>query len=187
LDSAVAASTINIANVITMGRVIAVPVIFWLLINGHAKFAFFVFCAAGASDAIDGYLARHFNQKTDVGAYLDPIADKLLIVSIYIALGVRAELPLWLVLAVVSRDILILGGVMIAWIMNHPIDIKPVPISKLNTVAQIVLAALVLCDDAFALGLETYRNVMIVVTGALTAASLLIYMRSWLAHMNASA
>lgn len=178
------ASTINIANFITMGRVIAVPVIFWLLLNGSSELAFFVFCAAGISDAVDGFIARYFNQKTELGAYLDPIADKLLIVSIYIALGVKAEIPLWLVIAVVSRDLLILGGVMLTWLMERPIDIKPVLVSKLNTVAQILLAALVLADEAFFLGLGTARTVMVVVTGVLTFASLLVYMREWLQHMN---
>ncbi|MFM2423606.1 MAG: hypothetical protein RL291_2136 [Pseudomonadota bacterium] len=181
------ASTINIANVITMGRLIAVPVIFWLLITGNNKLAFFVFCAAGVSDAIDGFIARYFNQKTELGAYLDPIADKLLIVSIYIALGVSKELPLWLVIAVVSRDFLILGGVLLAWLMNHPIDIKPVRVSKLNTGAQLLLAALVLCDEAFQLNLDGTRWVLIIITAVLTVASLLIYMREWLRHMNSPA
>jgi cardiolipin synthase (CMP-forming) len=184
-DETVTASTINVANFITMGRVIAVPVIFWLLLNGNSRLAFFVFLAAGISDAVDGFVAKRFNQKTELGAYLDPIADKLLIVSIYIALGVRAEIPLWLVIAVVSRDLLILGGVMIAWLMNHPIDIKPHAVSKLNTAAQITLAALVLCDEAFFLGLDTARLVMVVVTAALTAASFVIYMLEFLKHMNA--
>ena len=99
---------INIPNFITLARVLSVPVIFWLLVNGNSRIAFFVFLCAGISDAVDGYLAKRFKWTTELGAYLDPLADKLLIVSIYIALGVSNEIPLWLVIAVVSRDILIL-------------------------------------------------------------------------------
>ena len=89
--------------------------------------------------------------RTELGSYLDPLADKLLIVSIFIALGVRGELPLWLVIAVVSRDILIVAAVLLAWLLDQRVRIKPLAISKANTLAQIVLAATVLADEAFAL------------------------------------
>ena len=125
----------------------SVPVIFWLLVTGQNKIAFFVFVAAGISDAVDGYLAKRFDWTTELGAYLDPLADKLLIVSIFIALGVRGELPLWLVIAVVSRDILIVAAVLLAWLLDQPVRIKPLAISKANTLAQIVLAATVLADE----------------------------------------
>ncbi len=83
-----------------------------------------------------------------------PLADKLLIVSIYIALGVSQEIPLWLVIAVVSRDILILLAVLVSWLMDHPVRIKPLAVSKINTAAQLVLAATVLADEGFGLGLD---------------------------------
>ena len=110
---------INIPNFITLGRIISVPVIFWLLLSGQSKIAFFVFVCAGISDAVDGYLAKRFDWTTELGSYLDPLADKLLIVSIFIALGVRNELPLWLVIAVVSRDILIVAAVLLAWLLEQ--------------------------------------------------------------------
>ena len=99
----------------------SVPVIFWLLLTGRTQAAFLIFVCAGISDAVDGYLAKRFDWRTELGAYLDPLADKLLIVSIYIALGVRAELPLWLVIMVVSRDILIVVAVMLSWLMDQPV------------------------------------------------------------------
>ena len=77
---------LNLPNLITVGRVILVPVVFWLLITGQTEWAFIVFIIAGVSDAVDGYLAKTFNWKTELGAYLDPLADKLLIVSIFLAL-----------------------------------------------------------------------------------------------------
>ena len=176
--------TINIPNFITLGRVISVPVVFWLLLTGESKLAFIVFVAAGISDAVDGYLAKRFDWRTELGAYLDPLADKLLIVSIFIALGVKAELPLWLVIAVVSRDILIVLAIMLSWLLDHPVRIKPLVVSKANTVAQLVLASLVLADEGFLLGLDTLRIVMVWVTGVLTLASLAAYLKAWLRHMT---
>jgi cardiolipin synthase len=174
---------INVPNFITLARVLSVPVIFWLLVNGNSKIAFFVFVCAGISDAVDGYLAKRFNWTTELGAYLDPLADKLLIVSIYIALGVSQEIPLWLVIAVVSRDILILLAVLISWIMDHPVRIKPLAISKINTAAQLILASTVLADEGFMLGLETTRLVLVWITAASTILSLVAYLKAWLMHM----
>jgi cardiolipin synthase (CMP-forming) len=175
---------INIPNFITLGRIISVPVIFWLLLSGQSKFAFFVFVCAGISDAVDGYLAKRFNWGTELGSYLDPLADKLLIVSIFIALGVRNELPLWLVVAVVSRDILIVAAVLLAWLLEQRVRIKPLAVSKANTMMQILLAATVLADGAFGLGLDTTRVVLVWITGALTLLSLTAYLRAWFMHMT---
>jgi cardiolipin synthase len=174
---------VNIPNFITLARVLSVPVIFWLLVSGNSRLAFIVFVCAGVSDAIDGYLAKRFNWKTELGAYLDPLADKLLIVSIYIALGVSNEIPLWLVIAVVSRDILILLAVLLSWLLARPLHIKPLTISKINTAAQIVLAATVLADEAFALGLDIIRLVLVWITAASTVLSLAAYIKAWLPHM----
>lgn len=174
---------INIPNFITIGRIISVPMIFWLLLTGQNGIAFFVFVCAGLSDAVDGWLAKRFNWTSELGAYLDPLADKLLIVSIFIALGVRGELPLWLVIAVVSRDILIVAAVLLAWLLDQPVRIKPLTVSKLNTLMQIVLAATVLADKAFDLSLDTTRIVLVWLTGALTLLSLAAYLRAWFMHM----
>lgn len=174
---------INLPNFITLGRVISVPFVFWLLLSGEAKMAFLLFVAAGVSDAVDGFLAKRFNWQTTLGAYLDPLADKLLIVSIYIALGAREQIPLWLVIAVVSRDVLILAAVMLSWLLDHPVVIKPLLVSKLNTAAQLILASTVLADEGFELGLKPIRMALSVVTAVLTVASLGAYLRAWLAHM----
>jgi cardiolipin synthase len=175
---------INIPNFITLGRIISVPVIFWLLLSGQNRIAFVVFLCAGISDAVDGYLAKRFNWSTELGSYLDPLADKLLIVSIFIALGVREELPLWLVIAVVSRDILIVAAVLLAWLLDQPVRIRPLAVSKANTLMQIALAATVLADIGFNLGLETVRLYLVWTTAALTLLSLAAYLRAWFAHMT---
>lgn len=174
----------NIPNFITLARVMSVPVIFWLLVNGHARGAFIVFLLAGVSDAIDGFLAKRYGWTSELGAYLDPLADKILIVSIYIALAVGDHIPLWLVVAVVSRDILILLAVLLSWLMDRPFLIKPVAVSKLNTASQIVLATAVLADNAFDLKLAMTREVLVWTTGALTFLSLAAYVRTWVHHMT---
>ncbi|MGD9783045.1 MAG: CDP-alcohol phosphatidyltransferase family protein [Hyphomicrobiaceae bacterium] len=174
----------SIPNLITLGRVILVPVVFWLLLSGQMQAAFFVFVVAGISDGVDGYLAKRFDWTTELGAYLDPLADKLLLVCIFIALGVAGHLPSWLVIAVVSRDVLIVMGVILAWVLNNPVVIHPLVVSKANTVAQILLAALVMADEGFALDLSGPRMAMVWLTAALVVTSLAAYIRAWLSHMS---
>lgn len=173
----------SIPNVITLGRIILVPVIFWLLIIGNTQAAFIAFVCAGISDAVDGFLAKRFKLQTELGSYLDPMADKLLITSVYIALGVAAKLPSWLVVAVVSRDILIVVGVLLAWLIGKPVRMQPLAVSKANTAAQIALAACVLADEGFQLGFGIVREALVWITGTLTLVSLAFYLREWVAHM----
>jgi len=175
---------LNLPNLITLGRVILVPLVFWLLVTGQTQAAFFAFIVAGISDGVDGYLAKTFGWTTELGAYLDPLADKLLIVCIFLALGVGGDLPLWLVIAVVSRDILIVIAIILSWLLGNPVRIRPLAVSKANTLAQIILAGTVLADEGFGLGLGAVRFVLVWVTGALTIASLAAYLRSWLLHMS---
>lgn len=174
----------NPPNLITVGRAVLVPVVFWLLITGRMQTAFFVFVVAGISDALDGFLAKRYGWKTELGAYLDPLADKFLIVSIFIALGVLGELPSWLVIAVVSRDILIIIAVIVSWLLANPVRIRPLIVSKANTAVQIMLAATVLADAGFDLGLATLRSLLVWLTAALTVVSLAAYIRAWLGHMG---
>jgi len=175
---------LTIPNFITLGRVILVPVVFWLLVTSQIRLAFFAFVVAGISDAVDGFLAKRYSWQSELGAYLDPLADKLLVVCIFIALGVLDKLPSWLVIAVVSRDVLIVIGVLLVWFLGAAMTIKPAGVSKANTAAQIVLAATVLADEGFGLGLGTLRTVLVWVTAALTIASLVNYMGAWVRIMT---
>lgn len=174
----------TIPNLITIGRLLLVPVIIWLTLIGQPVTAFTVFVIAGVSDAIDGFLARQFDLHSDLGAYLDPIADKALLVSIYVALAVIAEIPLWVTIAVVSRDMLIVGGVLLSWMLGRPIAMAPRAVSKINTAMQIVLAAVVLGDLAFTIDLSAFRTLLIYLVGISTAASAAVYMVEWLRHMG---
>lgn len=162
---------------------ILVPVVFWLLVSGRIEAAFVLFVVAGISDAVDGYLAKRFHLQTELGAYLDPLADKLLIVSIFVALGVLGELPSWLVIGVVSRDLLIVMAVVLSWLLDNPVHIKPLIVSKINTVTQILLAAAVLADEGFGLGIADIRTALVWAAALSTVASLIAYMQAWLAHM----
>jgi len=145
--------------------------------------AFVLFLLAGVSDAADGYLAKRFQWRTELGSYLDPIADKLLLMSIYVTLGFSNHLPAWLVIAVVSRDILIIGAFLLSWVLSRPVPIHPLLVSKANTLAQIVLAGLVLAELGLGLGLEELVAVLIPVTGTLTILSAGAYFLGWLKHM----
>lgn len=173
----------NLPNLISLTRAILVPVVFWLLLSDRVQAAFFVFVLAGLSDALDGFLAKRFGWQTELGAYLDPLADKLLVTCIFVAMGVLGELPSWLVIAVVSRDVLIVIAVLLSWLLGRPLAIRPLAVSKANTVAQLVLAATVLADTGFGLGLVTLKMMLIWITAVLTLASLAAYIQAWLRHM----
>jgi len=174
----------NLPNAITIGRVLLVPCVFWLVATGHDVYAFVLFVIAGVSDALDGFIAKRWNMESELGAYLDPLADKLLIVSVFVAMAAIGSLPLWLVTVVVTRDLLIIAAVLLAWLMNHPVAIRPFQISKATTFAQIFLAATVMAERAFSLGLGELVTVLVWITGVLTALSLATYLWAWLQHMG---
>ncbi len=174
----------NIPNTLTLARIVSVPLVVWLIITHEMSAAFVLFLLAGLSDAADGYLAKRFGWHTELGAYLDPIADKALLVSIYITLGLSGHLPAWLVIAVVSRDILIIGAFILSWMLSRPVTVYPLLVSKANTLSQIVLAGLVLADElGLGLGLEPMVTVFVWITGALTILSASAYFWTWLRHM----
>ena len=134
----------SIPNFITLGRLLSVPLAIWLVLDGAMGFAFWIFVAAGVSDAVDGYIAKHFDQRSRLGALLDPLADKALLISMYVTLGVAEHLPSWLVILVVFRDALIIGGFLLATAVAQTMPIQPLAVSKLNTALQIALVAVVL-------------------------------------------
>lgn len=175
----------TLPNLITVGRLVLVPLVVAMIAQGRWTVAFVLFAAAGLSDAVDGFIARRFDMRSEFGAYLDPLADKALLVSIYVTLAVQAVLPSWLAIAVVSRDLMIVAAILVSWLMARPVDIVPLAISKLNTAVQIAFAALVLGAIAFhgAPGwLEPWGAGLVV---ALTVASAAAYLAGWLRHMAA--
>ena len=176
----------SIPNLITLGRILLVPVVVWAITAGEMRVAFVLFLAAGITDAVDGFLAKRFGMATELGAYLDPLADKAMLVSIYVALGITDAVPRWLVILVVSRDIMIVSAVILSWLVDKPVPLKPLRVSKLNTVAQIALACVVMA----ALGFEFDASLAVMaLTGVVTALTLLsigFYVAEWVRHMNAA-
>ena len=186
MGPAAGGAVLNLPNLITIARILMVPVVIWAIGSNEMQAAFLLFLIAGLSDAVDGFLAKRFGMTSELGAHLDPLADKVLIVSIYISLGITEAVPRWLVILVVSRDILIIGGIMLAWFLGKPMRVKPALVSKLNTVAQIVFACLVLGELAFQVEFEGLQNLIMASVAALTLASIGFYMREWVVHMNAA-
>ena len=172
----------NLPNLITILRLLLVPVIVFLMLKGLMGAAFLVFLVAGISDAVDGMLAKRLDQVTKLGTYLDPIADKVLLVSIYVTLGAGDHLPVWLVILVVSRDLLIVGGALLSHAMDLALRIQPLLISKINTTAQIALAAIVLGELGLDLDLDADVLVtpVVVVVAATTVLSGANYLVQWL-------
>jgi len=175
---------VTIPNLITLIRLVFVPATVWFLISGYYGWAFGLFVAAGLGDALDGTIARQFRMVSQLGRILDPLADKALLISIYVTLAILLHIPAWLAIMIVSRDLLIVLGVMLSWALDWPVEMRPLPISKVNTSAQIVLAAVVLGDLAFALHLDTLRTILTILVAALTVASASAYLINWVRHMG---
>jgi cardiolipin synthase len=178
---------LTIPNLITLGRILLVPIVVWAIASGAMLAAFLLFVAAGVSDAVDGFLAKRLRQTSELGAYLDPLADKALIVSIYVTLGIIGEIPRWLVILVVSRDIMIIGGVILSWLLGSPVRMKPLWVSKFNTVAQILFASLVLASLGFEFTVEPLRIALMAAVAVLTLLSVAFYVAEWMRHMNSAA
>ena len=172
----------SMPNLITLARLISVPLIIQLILTGSFGWAFVVFLLAGISDAVDGYIAKTFNQVSTLGIYLDPIADKALIMSVYVALGLSGRIDGLVVLLVVFRDILIIGGVVLLFILKRQTEVSPALVSKFNTGAQIFLATIVLAQAA----LDLEMALLIELTGygviATTVASGAWYLVVWVRH-----
>jgi len=152
VNQAAKAGLFNLANMITFARLCAVPMAFWLVLEHRTGQAFWLFLAAGLSDALDGWLARRYGGNA-VGAIMDPVADKALLVTMFITLAAVGALPDWLAILVVFRDLLIVGGVVALTVMGQAPRIRPMYISKVNTVLQIVLVAVTLLQNGFAVAI----------------------------------
>jgi cardiolipin synthase (CMP-forming) len=135
---------LTLPNLITFARLCAVPLAVWLVIEARPGSAFALFVAAGLSDAIDGWLARRNGGGSSVGALLDPVADKALLVTMYATLAAVSDMPVWLAILVVFRDLVIVGGVIVLGLLGRPVVIRPLFVSKVNTTLQIVLVAMTL-------------------------------------------
>lgn len=142
----------DIPNLITIGRIVLVIPVTWALLDGHYALALVLFFVAGFSDALDGFLAKHYHWTSRLGALLDPLADKALLISCYAALTWNSLLPVWLLALVVLRDVVIVAGAVLYNYRVERLDAQPTLVSKLNTLLQIVLVLLVIFNQATGYG-----------------------------------
>ena len=168
---------INLPNLISLGRLLLVPLAIWLILGGRYGAAFWVFIVAGVSDALDGFIAKHFDRRTRLGALLDPVADKALLVSVYVTLGVAHQLWTSLVIIVVFRDVVIVGGFLLIQAFAVPKKYDPLYISKINTGLQIALVAFVLARlglGADAGGIDVALSYAVIATTILSGLSYVV-------------
>jgi cardiolipin synthase (CMP-forming) len=172
---------LNLPNLITLARLLAVPLTIWLILGGRYGTAFWVFGAAGLSDALDGYIAKRFDCRTKLGALLDPIADKALLVSVYLALGYAGELRNWLVILVVFRDVTIVGGFVLIHTLTPaaPQHFDPLYISKINTLVQAFLIAFVLARLGLGADAALSTVLLVYLAAVTTVLSGLSYLVRW--------
>ncbi len=173
----------TIPNFITIGRLMIVPLVIMMIVQGNWQIAFALFVIAGISDAVDGFLARRFAMHSELGAYLDPVADKALLVSIYMTLAILNIIPAWVAILVISRDIMIVSAVLLSWLLENPLEMRPFLVSKLNTFAQIAFAAVLLAARAFDVDPGIWFAVSMWTVAALTVASAAAYLAFWVGHM----
>jgi cardiolipin synthase len=166
--------SINIPNILTVIRILLTPLFVIFLLKNLFHPALIVFTVAAISDGLDGLLARYFNQYSVLGAYLDPIADKLLLASAYASLAVLKIIPAWLAVIVISRDILIITGIIVFGLTDIHIEIKPSLVSKWTTVAQLLTVFLVLLSPNIP-GITMTKMLLFWITAGVTIASGLHY------------
>ena len=173
----------TIPNLISIFRILLVPIFLVFIINNRFLAGLMVFVLAGLSDAADGMVARLFNQKSRLGSYLDPLADKCLLVAAFVCLATMHIIPIWLMGLVITRDILILLGASILFLKNGVYTVKPSVWGKATTFFQLTTVFLVLVEKHFHL-FSQYVYIVYGATGTLTVISGLLYIRSWFFTMK---
>ena len=163
-----------VPNLLTLARIGMVPWLVVLLQQQNYLLSLVVFVVAGITDGVDGYVAKKFDAQTKLGSILDPLADKALLVSSYVMLSIMEIIPFWLVVTVVFRDLVIVGGYLIMEIFFGEVTMKPLKVSKVNTVVQIAFIVLVLMSLAWPIDLTTVLNIsayLVFLTSVISGAS----------------
>ena len=171
----------HIPNLLSISRLLVTPIVVWFISIHYYNFAFVLFFFASLTDAVDGIITRKFTLYTKLGSYIDPIADKILLIATYVALGLLGEIQNWLVITVVTRDIFIMGSFFISLIMGLTIQPNPLKIGKLCTALQMIYLLLILSHLAF--DLTYFYNLpffFAVVVAIITILSGCLYLLNWL-------
>ena len=174
--------TFNIPNTLTLFRILLIPVFVVSLAKGNYNMALATFSIAALTDALDGFSARHFNQQTLVGTILDPLADKLLVATAFIALGLLKLIPLWLLAIVITRDVIIAIGMLLFTMKHITIELKPSLVSKFTTTFQ--LLTIVFALAALVWHLSWPQQWVWVITGVLTVISGTHYIYIGMTYLN---
>lgn len=170
----------HIPNIITLARLVLIAPFAAFIMHGNYIYAFYVFLCAGISDGLDGWLARHFSWQSEFGGFIDPLADKLLVMTSFLMLGSLGQIPWWLVLLVFARDISISIGV-IAWyvFITEKIHFQPTVLSKGNTIMQLLLVTWCLFQLAYGYTDNAFKHMLIILTTFTTAWTYMDYVRIW--------
>ncbi len=169
----------TVPNILTIVRILLTPVFVMAYISENFNLAWILFAIAGLTDALDGFLARIWNQRTQLGTMLDPLADKALLVTSFICLAVKGWLPAWLAILVVSRDAIIVGG--LAVLNFGGVDVRsriqPIWISKFTTTVQIFLVIFVMISRSFGYAVPMFLEILVWIAALLTVLSGIAYIR----------
>lgn len=169
----------HIPNLITVMRILLVAPLLWFLFEGRYVEALILFLIAGLSDGVDGFLAKYYRWTSRLGGILDPIADKLLLVSMMLMLGWRGDLPMWLVVLIILRDVVIVSGAIAYHYLIEPLQARPLLISKLNTLFQLVLVLAVLFDKGMTALPSELLTLVLYSTAFTTLVSGIAYVWKW--------
>lgn len=173
-------------NIVTILRLIAVPIVVVLLLDNSLVAAFWLILAAGLSDGLDGFLAKRLQAVTRLGTFLDPVADKALLIAVFLSLTQMGILPGWIVCLVIMRDLLIIGGVLLTRFVDLDLNVEPIVVSKINTFLQIVLVMGSLGQAAFALDFLYLTPLLIYSVTLTTILSGTLYLARWTGGFGAS-
>lgn len=170
----------QVPNIITIARLAMVPLLILLLKQEDYQAALILFVIAGLSDGLDGFIARRYHLESHLGGVLDPLADKLLMLSVYVSLTLLGHLPFWLILVVVSRDLLIISGYLIVTSQKGAVHMEASYFSKFNTAAQIILVVVVLAEQANVFNIPLLSELMVYTVLVTTLVSGTHYYWSWI-------
>jgi cardiolipin synthase len=184
-DRQISASGLTIPNIITLARILLTPLFIILLIQKRYGPALVLFVVACFSDLADGLIARHWEQRSPLGTVLDPLADKLLLVSSFVTLSIYRLIPSWLTVLVISRDVILVLGTVILKILDYPLVIRPTPVGKTAAACQMATVFLVLAACQWSLA-PWVQKAWFVLVGLLTAVSGVQYLANGLKMGNPS-
>ncbi len=174
----------KIPNVLSILRIVLIPLVAWLILFDYFLYALVTTLIIAISDFLDGLIARIFNAQSEIGSYLDSIADQAFIISAYMLIGTQDLLPIFVIIIVISRDIIIMGAFGLSFAMNQKLDINPIRISKINTFLQFLLIIIVLINNIKVFEstfvLHYLINFMMYTVIITTITSLFFYIKQWL-------